>query len=350
MIRGLFTQYLAVDIGSSNAVLALQKGERILREPSVITLAEPIPKPGARSAPKQGREKILGVGNDAVSITPNEGNGVRWVHAVTHGDITDHQALGLVFRKLIRTARFSWVENMIKARRVALLVAPGMGEMERIKFSEMLRELGMNRVTLVDASLAAARGSGWDLSQPQGQMVIDVGGGKTTITAYSYGETTASRWAPFGGISLDRALSEYIKGRYHLRLHPRQAEEIKQALGSVYPRANPETIRFTGTDFSTGIEKNITLDDNEIRDVLIDVCEPFILALQQAFETITPELAGDIANDGILLVGGGALLSGLAEFMTERTGLKIHVPPDPINVSIRGALLLLGEKGGSTWK
>ena len=350
MIRGVLSQYLAVDIGSSNAVLALQKGDRILREPAVITVAEPVQKPGLRSAPKHGRERILGVGSEAAGFTPDADNGVRWVHAVTHGDIADSRALGLVLRKLIRKARSNWIENLIKARKVALLAAPGMEEVERIKFSELLRELGMTRVTVVDAARAAARGSGWDLSRPQGQMVIDMGGGKTTFTAYSYGETTASRWSPFGSIDLDRALADYIKGRYHLRLHPRQAEEIKQALGSVYPLTNPESLRITGTDYSTGIEKNITLDDNEIRDVLIDVCEPFILALQQAFETITPELAGDIANRGILLVGGGALLSGLCEFMTERTGLKIHVPPDPINVSIRGALLMLGEKGGSTWK
>jgi rod shape-determining protein MreB len=157
------------------------------------------------------------------------------------------------------------------------------------------------------------------------------------VVVFTLGSRVAWHWCPQGGRDLDEAIMAHVEHRHRLRLHPGTAEAIKLALGSVYPRARPETLEIPGFDTATGVEKKVTLDDNELRDLLIDGCEPLVMAIHQSFDGVPPELAADISQGEITLVGGGALLSGLPLFLAERTGLRFRVADDPINAAIRGA-------------
>ena len=161
-----------------------------------------------------------------------------------------------------------------------------------------------------------------------------------------HGRVGGLSWAPFGGEDRDRAREAYIEHRHRVRLNVSQAERLKLTLGSLYPGQKPETAILTGIDSASGVEKNFRVDDNEIRDVLVDACEPLVMIIQQVFEQLSPEMAADIAQEGVAMVGGGALLAGLPEFLMDRTGLKFQPARDPLNAAIRGGILSLRRKNG----
>jgi rod shape-determining protein MreB len=337
---------LVIDAGSSNTVLASVRGDLFLREPTLAAFAIP-PAPPAGSRRRRARRPPLpAAGRDASRLAGELGNGARLIHPIVQGRIVHLEALELVLRGLIRAAGLYRLKLRLIGGRLALVVPPHLEEVERIRFSELMRDFGFGKVRLVEAVVAAAWGSGMDHASPQGRMLVEVGGGKTTVAAFALGERTGWSWHPVGGQDLDRAIIDYVLRRHRIALHPALAEEIKLRIGSVYPHPRPATLEIAGADTATGVEKKVALDDNEIRDVLVDACEPLMMAIQQGFETITPELAGDIARTGITLAGGGALLSGLPEFITERTGLACERAPDSINATIQGAVSLLRRGAG----
>ena len=334
---------LAIDAGSSNIVLALRGAEVVSREASLIALSAPDTDTPKRRANKQRGAALLGVGSDAAMYPVMDDNGVRLVLPIFHGRLADPRALGLILAKMLRNSRRHWLENLVVAKRVGFVLPPHLDAEERGRYEQVLWEFGFGRIRIIEGCAAAARGCNIDQTLRSGRMLIDIGGGKTTTATFILGSRITWSWYPVGGRNLDEAIGDYVERRYRLRLPPAMAEAIKLTVGSVYPRPQPETMEISGFDPVTGIEKKVSLDDNEIRDVLIDGCEPLVLAIHQAFEGMAPELAADIARSQITLVGGGALLAGLPEFLQERTGLSFLLAPDPINVSIKGALALLQE-------
>ena len=320
-------------------MLATESAQTILREPCLISLAPRKAPSGKKqpSAPPQFR--LQAVGSDVTLALGSEENGVRLVHPINRGRIADVEALELVLRKLVAQAEINPVRKALFGLRMTWLTALHLEERERMRYEDLLKDFGFNRIHQLDAPVAAARGAGLDTGQSRGQMLVDIGGGQTTAVVFTLGSIAAWHWSPTGGRDLDESIAAHVLRRYRMRLHPNIAEDIKLALGSVYPRARPETLDISGADTVTGVEKKVTLDDNELRDVLIDGCEPLVMAIHQSFDGIPPELAADILQGEIMLVGGGALLSGLPEFLAERTGLHFRVAEDPINAAIRGAFL-----------
>jgi rod shape-determining protein MreB len=204
-------------------------------------------------------------------------------------------------------------------------------------------EAGLSRMVALSTPLAAARGCGLALDAPRGHMLIEIGAGKTTLAVLSLGGLVACQTVPFGGLDLDRAILNDVERRLHVALTAETATGIKHRYGSVYPRDRPETIEAHGLDSRTGRERRVLLDDNQLRELLVDGCEPLVLAIQRTFEQVPPELAGDIARQGVLLLGGGALLQGLPEFLGERTGVDYRVVDAPAERSREGARALLHE-------
>jgi rod shape-determining protein MreB and related proteins len=337
---GIFNQTFSFDAGSSNVVLATRSSQTILREPCLIALAPRKSPPRRRARASAPQFRLQAVGAEAAVALAAEENGVRLVHPIDHGRIADPDALELVLRKVMDQARLSALRKAVFGVRMTLLTALHLGEQDRMRYEDLLRDFGFNRIHSLEAPVAAARGAGLDTGASRGQMLIDIGGGQTTVVAFTLGSIAAWHWCPVGGRALDEAIEAYVARRYRVRLHPAAAEAIKLALGSVYPRPRPETLEIAGFDPATGVEKKVTLDDNELRDVLIDGCEPLVLAVHQSFDGVPPELAADISQGEITLVGGGALLAGLPQFLAERTGLRFRVAQDPINAAIRGAFAL----------
>jgi len=333
----IFNQIFSIDIGSSHVVLATEAGDLVWREPCLIALAprkQPKSRGGRSGPPPQYR--LQAIGRDASLPPPGEENGVRLVYPIDHARIADLDALELVLRKVIGQAQLSPLRRALFGQRMTLLSAMHLEERERLRQADLLRDFGFSRIQPLEVPVAAARGAGLDTGASRGQMLIDIGGGQVTVVAFTLGSIVAWTWSPVGGRALDEAIVHYVAQRYRLHLHPTVAQAIKHRLGSVYPRARPETLDIAGRDTVNGVEKKVTLDDNELRDVLIDGCEPLVMTIHRSFDGVPPELAADISQGAITLVGGGALLSGLPEFLAERTGLHFRVADDPINAAIRG--------------
>lgn len=350
----MIREFWVIDPGTSHTVLATDPGGAIHREPSLVALLQP--KPGrsrmGRILPaglrptkllQTGRARVVGVGREAAQIPDGDAENVHWVWPVNCGVMNDPYAMELVLQQLIDKRPSDGLRKWITRKKVGLLLSPALADEERLKFFEVVRSLGFGRVVLIDAHSAAVAGCGLDITHPSGRMVIDIGGGKSSLTAFSMGGATLSHEVPFGGGRLDEAVQNFVLARFRLHIGLHAARWIKETLGSVYPRSQAENVVITGTDTSSGIEKKVTLDDNELRDVLVDSFESLLMGIQQAFENITPELSSDIAQSEILLIGGGARLSGLAVFLSERTGLIFTTPSDPINTVVRGGLALLRE-------
>lgn len=346
--RFFFGQEIAVDAGSAHAVLAYDHGRRILREPSLIALSSRRTPPGKPPPPPPSLpgSRLLAVGTDAAELECKNDNGAHWIRPVAHGRIVEPLAMEAVMRKLIGRAPLNRLRSFLPGSRISLVVSPHLDEDERGRHREALHGFGIRKIEYVDSALASAMGCGLHLSGIAGRMLLDFGGGKTSVAVFTMGELTAWSWAPFGGGDLDRALAAYVERRHRVGLTASQAENLKLTLGSLYPGQKPETVLLTGTDMASGVEKNFRVDDNEIRDVLVDACEPLVMIIQQVFEQLTPEMAEDIARHGVAVVGGGAMLAGLPEFLMDRTGLRFQPARDPLNAAIRGGALSLERKSG----
>lgn len=337
----LFNQRFAIDPGSAVVRLAAEAGP-VIQEPCLVSLSVRRPPPGRRrrAAVPAEQVRLLAVGSAVEPPPLGDEDTVRIVRPVARGRIADVEALDWVLRRLYRRAPIGYLRKTVLGVRMLLVGSPHLTEQEEAGFRELLRDYGFSRVPIVSAPLAAALGAGIDPERSLGQMVIDIGAGHTTVATFTLGSIAAWHWAPTGGYDLDQAVAEHLQRRHRIRVHPLVAEAVKCRLGSVYPLSKPASLDVVGFDPATGVEKKVALDDNDLRDVLIDGCEPLVLAIHQSFEGVPPELAADIAQGEITLVGGGALLAGLPEFLAERTGLRFRVAPDPVDVAIRGALLV----------
>ena len=263
---------------------------------------------------------------------------------VAHGRVADAFAMEKLLRELIRRTESRWA--FLSLRNIgALLVPPGLPQEESARLRALLVDMGFGRKYLLQAPLAAALGCGLRLSEPQGQMLMDIGGGKTSFALFTMGELAAWWQEDFGGRELDEAIRRYVTRRYGRVISPETAQQVKHAVGSVYPMQQPAAIQVEARDKRTDDPKHLTLEDNEIRDVLMDSCERLLLGFQRGFEGVPPELAGDIARNGITLLGGGALLQGLPAYLSERTGLEFKLTDDPVNATVLGAPRVLDGNG-----
>jgi rod shape-determining protein MreB len=333
-LDSLIGRDLTLDPGSVHTTLASRSHAFLHRELARIALFAP------RFSAGSGYTQVFGYGAELASRKIRR-PGVRIVAPVERGRLADPRALHLLVESLLKRLRFPAGLSFASALRIAVVVPAQLSGPERARFHDFAQDLGGAKPLLVEAPFAAAEGLGLETGANRGRMLVDIGGGKTAVALLTLGGFAASGWAPFGGEDVTEALRKFVARRWQLDLPWPAAEQAKHALGSVYPRAQMQNMTVTGTDVRTGFEKKAIVDDNELRDVLIDACEPLVMALQRTLGAMPAEFAGDLAADGVVLYGGGALLYGLAEFLAERIGLPFRLAEDPINVTIRGAQALL---------
>jgi len=324
-----FKRDLIVDLGSSHIVIAGWNQSQPIRSPARIEIQS------SDSNPPKGN-KAPGKKKSAKVATS------RIVRPIVGGKIVDAYALEVILREALKSLRSRL--GFFGLRHTALvLAAPGLRESEKSMLRAIMIDVGFGRARLVESPIAAARGCHLPIEKPEGHMIMDLGGGKTTMAIFSMGEIATWRQEPYGGFYLSETVREYVENRYRVSISLDQAETIKLQLGSVYPRKEPRSMKMELRELKSELPKTIQLEDNEIRDVLVDALEPLLHSLQPVFDEVPPELAGDIAISGVTLVGGGALLPGLPEFFSERTGLKFHLAEDPANAAIFGVRGLSGQ-------
>ncbi|MBI4082151.1 MAG: rod shape-determining protein [Candidatus Lambdaproteobacteria bacterium] len=330
--------HLVIDFGSAHTVVVADDHRAPLRDRTRVALLQP----GRTGAPPALPE-VLAIGEETAQLPPREAKYARIVVPIERGRISDGYALVQLLRALLRRLRAGRFAALQRLGAAGLLLPPGLTPEEQERFRAVLLEAGLSRLVPLAAPLAAARGCGLALDEPRGHMLIEIGAGKTILAVLSLGGLVACHTLPFGGLDLDQAILNDVERRLHVALTAETATWIKHRYGSVYPRERPETIEAHGVDPRTNRERRVLLDDNQLRELLVDGCEPLVLAIQRTFEQVPPELAGDIARQGILLLGGGALLQGLPEYLGERTGVHYRVVDSPAERTRQGALVLLHD-------
>ncbi len=327
-VLGLFSNDLAIDLGTANTLVYMKGKGIVLSEPSVVAVR------------KNGRSgnKVLAVGRDAKMMLGRTPGNIVAIRPMKDGVIADFEITEAMLRHFIRKAhnRRTFVRP-----RIIICVPSGITQVEKRAVRESAESAGAREVFLIEEPMAAAIGAGLPITEPTSNMVVDIGGGTTEVAVISLAGIVYSKSVRVGGDKMDEAILQYIKRKYNLLIGITTAELIKTTIGSAYPGDQAETIDVKGRDLVTGIPKILTIDSDEIRQSISEQIETIVETVRIALEQTPPELAADIVDTGIVLAGGGALLKNLDILLREETKLPIILSEDPLSTIVLGSGMAL---------
>ncbi|MBU2647232.1 rod shape-determining protein [bacterium] len=333
-ITRIFSNDIAIDLGTANTLVFLSGKGIVIREPSVVAV---------QTGPR-GETKVLAVGSEAKSMLGRTPGTIQAIRPMKDGVIANFDVTAEMIRHFIKKVQKS--SSLIKFRpRVIVGVPSGITQVEKRAVKESAESAGAREVYLVEEPMAAAIGAGLPITEANGNMIIDIGGGTTEVAVISLAGIVYSNSTRVGGDIMDDTIIQYIKKRYNLLIGERTAEQIKINIGSAYPTDENLTMDVKGRDLLTGIPKTLILSNDEIRESLSDVCDQIVLVTKNALEDTPPELAADIVDKGIVLAGGGSLLKGMDILLRERTGLPIIYAEDPLSCVALGVGAMLDNIG-----
>jgi rod shape-determining protein MreB len=327
-ILGLFSNDLAIDLGTANTLVYMKGKGIVLSEPSVVAVR------------KNGRSgnKVLAVGRDAKMMLGRTPGNIVAIRPMKDGVIADFEITEAMLRHFIRRAhnRRTFVRP-----RIIICVPSGITQVEKRAVRESAESAGAREVFLIEEPMAAAIGAGLPITEPTSNMVVDIGGGTTEVAVISLAGIVYSKSVRVGGDKMDEAILQYIKRKYNLLIGITTAELIKTTIGSAYPSDHAETIDVKGRDLVTGIPKILTIDSDEVRQAISEQIETIVETVRIALEQTPPELAADIVDTGIVLAGGGALLKNLDVLLREETKVPIILAEDPLTAIVIGSGMAL---------
>ena len=309
-----FSNDLGIDLGTSNVLIYADNKGIVIREPSVVAV-------------DKNTGKILQVGAAARNMLGRTPGNVVAMHPLKDGVISDHEMTVKMLQTLFRSA--SKASLFTPKPRVVICVPSGVTEVEERTVINAAIEAGARRVYLIEEPLAAALGANLDISTPNGHMVVDIGGGTTDIAVLSMNDVATSSSIKIAGIAFDEAIARYVRRRHGVIIGQVTAEEIKIQIGSVYPRQQDISMVVKGRDAKTGMPRELELLSSEIFEVLRRPARQLADEVLSVLEDTSPELVGDIAENGITLTGGGSQLWGMDLLLTERTGIQCTLSDDP---------------------
>ena len=325
-IAGLFSSDLAIDLGTANTLVFAKGKGLICSEPSVVAVAK---DPNGRG------EKVLAVGHEAKEMLGRTPSGIRAVRPIKDGVIADFEITEAMLRYFIRRAhnnRSKWVRP-----RIVICVPPCITSVEKRAVRESALSAGAREVYLIEEPMAAAIGAGLDVTAPCGNMVVDIGGGTTDVAVISLSGIVTSRSIRCGGDAMDEAIVNYVKRKYNMLIGERTAEAIKTTVGTASPTAKTETMEIKGRDLVAGIPKVVVTTGEEVREALVEPLAQIVETVHLTLERTPPELAADIVDRGIMLVGGGSMLKDLDQVLRQETKLPILRSEDPFTAVVNGA-------------
>ena len=325
-IAGLFSSDLAIDLGTANTLVFAKGKGLICSEPSVVAVAK---DPNGRG------EKVLAVGHEAKEMLGRTPAGIRAVRPIKDGVIADFEITEAMLRYFIRRAhnnRTKWVRP-----RIVICVPPCITSVEKRAVRESALSAGAREVYLIEEPMAAAIGAGLDVTAPCGNMVVDIGGGTTDVAVISLSGIVTSRSIRCGGDAMDEAIVNYVKRKYNMLIGERTAEAIKTTVGTASPTAKTETMEIKGRDLVAGIPKVVVTTGEEVREALVEPLAQIVECVHLTLERTPPELAADIVDRGIMLVGGGSMLKDLDQVLRQETKLPILRSEDPFTAVVNGA-------------
>ncbi len=309
-----FSNDLGIDLGTSNVLISTDNAGVVIREPSVVAV-------------DKNTGKILQVGAAARNMLGRTPGNVVAMHPLKDGVISGHEMtvkmLQILFRSAIKSSLFN------PKPRVVICVPSGVTEVEERTVINAAIEAGARRVYLIEEPMAAALGAGLDISGPNGHMVIDIGGGTTDIAVLTMNGVAVSSSIKIAGIAFDDAIVRYVRRKHGVVIGQTTAEDIKIQIGCVYPRQEDISMLVKGRDAKTGMPRELTLLSSEIYEVLRRPARLLADEVLSVLEDTSPELVGDIADNGITLTGGGSQIAGMEQLLSERTGIICTVADDP---------------------
>ena len=310
----LFSNDLGVDLGSANTLIYAEGKGVVVREPSVVAM-------------DKNTGHILQVGAAARNMLGRTPGNVVAMRPLKSGVISDHEMTVRMLQELFRSATKSSI--FTPKPRVVVCVPSGVTEVEERTVINAAIEAGARRVYLIEEPLAAALGAGLDIKGPNGHMVVDVGGGTTDVAVLSMNGVAVSSSVKVAGDTFDEAIARHVRRKHDVIIGEVTAEEIKIQIGCVYPRVTDASMLVKGRDAKTGMPREITLLSSEIFEVLRRPARLIADEVLNVLEMTSPELVGDIAENGITLTGGGSQIYGMAEMLMERTGIHCTLADDP---------------------
>jgi len=272
-----------------------------------------------------------------IGRTPSDVQGVR---PLREGVIAAFETTATMLAYFIRRGLRG--RSLFKPR-VVVGIPSGVTEVEKRAVIDATLQAGAREAYLIEEPMAAAIGAGLPVSEPVGSMVVDVGGGTTEVAVIALGGIVTSRSIRIGGDEMDEAIIHHARRAYNLLIGERTAEEIKIAIGSAYPLREEQVVDVRGRDLLTGLPRTVRMTSAEIREALSEPVAAIVEAVKQTLERTPPELAADIVERGIVMVGGGALLRGLDRLLSQETGMPVTLPDDPLSAVVLGAGRALEE-------
>ena len=323
-ILGLFSSDLAIDLGTANTLVYVKGKGIVLREPSVVAIR----KEGI------GAKKVLAVGQEAKMMVGRTPGNIVAIRPMKDGVIADFEITEAMLRHFIKSVH---KRGRFVRPRIIICVPSGITQVEKRAVRESAESAGAREVYLIEEPMAAAIGAGLPITEPTGNMVIDIGGGTTEVAVISLAGIVYSRSVRVAGDKMDEAILYHIKRNYNLLIGINTAEIIKISIGNAYPGEQIESVEVKGRDLVTGIPKVLAIDSDEIREAISDQVETIVETVHLALEQTPPELAADIVERGVVLTGGGSMLKNLDGLLRERTKIPIVLAENPLSDVVLGA-------------
>jgi rod shape-determining protein MreB and related proteins len=322
-ILGLFSNDLAIDLGTANTLVYVKGKGIVCAEPSVVAVQKD----------SRGMRKVLAVGREAKEMLGRTPGNIEAIRPMKDGVIADFEITEAMLRYFIRKVHNR--KTLVRPR-IIVCVPFGITEVERRAVRESAECAGAREVYLIDEPMAAAIGAGLPITEPSGNLIVDIGGGTTEVAVISLAGIVYSKSIRVAGDKMDEAIIQYLKRKYNLLIGERTAEQIKINIGSAYPNGEIKSMEIKGRDLVAGVPRVMEINSEEVREAIVEPVFAIVEAVKSALERTPPELAADIVDKGIVLAGGGALLSQIDVLLREETGLPVTIAEDPMTAVVFG--------------
>ena len=312
---GKMTKDMGIDLGTANTLVYIKGQGIVVREPSVVAI-------------RDDSKDVLAVGEEAKRMIGRTPGNIVAIRPMKDGVIADFDITQSMLSYFIQKAA---AKKGVVSPRIAICVPFGVTEVEKRAIEEAARNAGAKDAFLIEEPMAAAIGAGLRIEEPEGNMVVDIGGGTSEIAIISLGGIVTAKSIRLGGDELDEAIVNYVKKEYSLMIGERTAEDVKIKIGSAYKEGDEIEMEIRGRDLISGLPKTMQISSSEVRDALRDPVNSIVDGIKSTLEKTPPELASDIMENGIMLTGGGALLKGLDKLVKEETGMPVKIDENPLD-------------------
>jgi len=323
----MFSNDMGIDLGTATVLVYIKGQDIVLREPSVVAM-------------ERDTKQVLAIGIEAKRMLGKTPANIVAVRPLRNGVIADFEATERMIRYFIKKVHN---RRTLLHPRVVIGVPSGITEVERRAVRESAEQAGAREVFLIDEPMAAAIGAGIPIQEPEGSMIVDIGGGTTEVAVISLGGMVVAKSLGIAGDEMDEAVAQFFRRKYNLIIGDNTAEEVKIKIGSVFPLEKEMTMDVKGRDQVSGLPKTVKITSEEVRMALSDPIKSIIEVIKNTLEETPAEIAADLVDRGIILSGGGSLIRGLPELLSQETELPVNLADDPLTCVARGTGIFMEE-------